>query len=111
MTLFSRRTGSSSRGASSARAGVLAELTLQARAVLDVDDDTVVSISEHDCGDPGCGEQTVILVLRPGQPTRAVTIAKRSESVTRDDLLEALLPPAATARPHPAGRAPRPHER
>jgi hypothetical protein len=94
MTLFSRRNGSS------ARTDAVLELTLQVRAMLDVDDDAVVSISEHDCGDPECGGwQTVILVLRPGQPTTAVRIAKPSESVTRDDLSEALVPAAANARP------------
>jgi hypothetical protein len=94
MTLFSRRNGSS------ARTDAVLELTLQVRAMLDIDDDAVVSISEHDCGDPECGGlQTVILVLRPDQPTTAVKIAKPSESVTRDDLSEALVPSAADARP------------
>jgi hypothetical protein len=94
MTLFSKRNGSS------ARTNAVLELTLQVRAILDVDDDAVVSISEHDCGDPECGGlQTVILVLRPGQPTKAVRIAKPSESVTRHDLSEALVPSAANARP------------
>ena len=101
MTLFSKRQDSfSKRKGSSARTNAVLELTLQVRAILDVDDDAVVSISEHDCGEPECGGlQTVILVLRPGQPTTAVRIAKPSESITRNDLSEALVPPAADARP------------
>jgi hypothetical protein len=101
MTLFSKRQDSfSKRQVSSARINAVLELTLQVRAILDVDDDAVVSISEHDCGEPECGGlQTVILVLRPGQPTKAVRIAKPSESITRNDLSEALVPPAADARP------------
>jgi hypothetical protein len=94
MILFSKRQGSS------ARTNAALDLTLQVRAILDVDDEAVVSVSEHDCGDPECGGlQTVILLLRSGQPTKAVRIAKRSESITRNDLSEALVSSAADARP------------
>jgi hypothetical protein len=49
------------------------ELMVQARAVLDSDGDTVVSVSEHACGDVGCcGQQTVILVMRSDRPTESV---------------------------------------
>jgi len=42
------------------------QLMAQARAILRADDDgTVVSITEHDCGEPECGRgRTVILVMR-----------------------------------------------
>ena len=74
------------------------ELTLLARAILDVNDDTVVSIGEHDCGDPGCcGPRTVVLVLRAGHPTKAIEIEKPLKSVTHGDLSQALAPLAALA--------------
>jgi hypothetical protein len=74
------------------------ELTLLARAILDVNDDTVVSIGEHDCGEPGCGgPRTVVLVLRAGHPTKAIEIEKPIKSVTRVDLSKALAPLAALA--------------
>jgi hypothetical protein len=66
------------------------ELTRLARAILNINDDTVVSIGEHDCGDPGCGTRTVVLVLRAGHPTKAIQIEKPLKSVTRGDLSEAL---------------------
>jgi hypothetical protein len=93
MSLFFRRKRSDS------RTDAAIELTLQARAILDVDDDTVVSISQHDCDEPGCcgGARTIVLVLRPGHPTKGIKIEKPIESVTRDDLSEALALFAAPA--------------
>jgi hypothetical protein len=72
-------------------------LMLQARAILDCDDDEVVSVSEHDCADSACrGSRTVVLVLRPGWRTEAARIDKALGSVTPGDLAEALA--AVTAR-------------
>lgn len=94
MTLFFKRKELSG------RADAALELTRQARAILEVDDEVAVSVSEHDCGEAGCcGLQTVVLVLRPGHSTKAIKIGKPIESVTRDDLSEALAPSAANARP------------
>jgi hypothetical protein len=99
------------RGKASGRRGDVArELTLQARALLSADDDTVVSVSEHDCGDPDCGEgRTVVLVLRPDRPTAAVKINKPIERVTGGDLSAALAPLAdqvTTATADDSARAP-----
>jgi hypothetical protein len=71
-------------------------LMAQARAILRADDEgTVVSITEHDCGEPECGRgRTVILVMRPDQPTEAVKIDKPLDSVTAADLAVALAPMA-----------------
>jgi hypothetical protein len=45
-------------------------LMMQARSMLSVDNEVVVSVNQHDCGDPGCcGTRTVILVMRPDQLT------------------------------------------
>jgi hypothetical protein len=85
MSLFFRRKKSDE------RSNAALELTLQARAILDADDDTVVSVGQHDCDGPGCGgPRTLVLVLRPGHPTKAVRIEKPIESVTRADLSAAL---------------------
>jgi hypothetical protein len=73
------------------------ELTLLARAILEANDDTVVSVGEHDCGDPECGTRTVVLVFRAGHPTKSIQIEKPLKSVTRGDLSEALAPLAALA--------------
>jgi hypothetical protein len=90
MVLFSNRDG----GAERRRDAALA-LMLHARKVLGADDETVVSVRQHDCGDPQCGPAcTVVLVLRPDQPTEAVAIDKPIERVTKTDLSAALAPVA-----------------
>jgi hypothetical protein len=87
------------RRGSDGRSDAALELTLLARAILDAHDDTVISISEHDCGDPGCcGTRTAVLILRAGHPTKAIAIEKPIRSVTRVDLSEALAPLAALVR-------------
>lgn len=69
-------------------------LVIQARAIVGDTEDTVVSVSEHDCGEPACAAQTVILVMRANQPTRAVKIKKPLAAVTGADLAAAMAPPA-----------------
>ena len=79
---------------------------LKARAILGADDETVVSVSEHDCRESACcGARTVILVMRPDQPTDAVKLDKPLESVTEADLSNAL---AALPNRRPPARANRP---
>ena len=74
------------------------DLMIRARGILNVDDDAVVSVSEHDCGDPECrGARTVILIMRPDQPTKAIKINKPLEAVTAGDLSHALAPLASVA--------------
>ena len=68
---------------------------MQTRAILKADNDTVVSVSEHSCGDPECGSQTVILVLRRRQPTEAIKIGKPLDAITSIDLCSALAASAA----------------
>jgi hypothetical protein len=72
------------------------ELKKQARRVLDADDETLVTISEHDCGDPGWGDaRTIVLIMHPRRPTEAVAIDKPVEQITQADLCDALAPLAA----------------
>ena len=90
MALFFRR-----RMASGRRKDAALELMIQARTILGVEDDAVVSVSEHACGDPGCGgARTVILVMRPDRPTEAIKIDKPLDTVTPADLSDALAPEA-----------------
>jgi hypothetical protein len=69
-----------------------ARLEAHARTVIGADDDTAVSVSEHDCGEPGCCGATIVLVMRPKRPTAAVKIGKPLEQVTQTDLSDALAP-------------------
>jgi len=99
MVLFSKRGGGANR-----RSGAALDLTLQARKILGADDDTVITVGEHDCGDPGCGPtRTVVLVLRPSRPTKAVKIDKPIDRVTKADLSAALAP--LLERPSAVGAA------
>ncbi len=82
------------------------DVITQAHALLNGDDDTVVSVSEHNCGDPRCGTQTVVMVMRRSQPTRSVKIKKTLDAVTSADLSVALAPLLA-----PLGRGERPVQR
>jgi hypothetical protein len=86
MTAFFFRRKSSNR-----RRDAALELKLHALTVINAD--TVVSISERDCGDPGCGgARTIVLVMHPRRPTEAVKIDKPLEQVTQSDLTDALAP-------------------
>jgi hypothetical protein len=88
MTAFFFRRKSSNR-----RRDAALELKLHALTVINADDDTVVSVSERDCGDPGCGgTRTIVLMMHPGRTTEAVKIDKPLEQVTQSDLADALAP-------------------
>ena len=83
------------------------ELKEHARTVINADDETVVSISERDCGDPGCGGvRTIVLILHPRRPAEAVKIDKPLEQITQTDLFDALAPLAARAGlPDPSSKS------
>lgn len=52
---------------------------------------TALTVNEIVCRDPSCpGVETVILIMAPGSPTRAVKIPQALESVTEPDVLERL---------------------
>ncbi len=72
------------------------ELKNRALAALNADDETIVAISERDCGDPGCGgARTIVLIMHPRRPTDAVAIDKPLEQITLEDISDALAPLAA----------------
>jgi hypothetical protein len=86
------------RMASQRRKDAALDLMVRARGILNAGDDAVVSVSEHDCGDPECrGARTVILIMRPDQPTKAIKINKPLEAVTAADLSNALAPLASVS--------------
>ena len=88
------------RKTSSHRRNAALELKEHARRAIDADDETVVSVSERDCGDPGCGGvRTIILIMHPTRPTEAIKIDKPFEQITQADLCDALAPLVVRACP------------
>ena len=62
-----------------------------ARGALQVPAGTAFAVNEIACNDPGCpGLETVILVMEPGQKTRALKIPKVLDEVMEQDILKAL---------------------
>lgn len=54
-------------------------------------DDTVMAINEIVCNDPSCpGTETVILIMAPGQTTKALKIGRELAEVTQGDVVSAL---------------------
>ena len=52
---------------------------------------TTLAVNEIACLDPACpGVETVILVMEPGQKTRAYKVAKALDGVTEQDIRAAL---------------------
>jgi hypothetical protein len=68
------------------------------REALALPADSTVSINEILCADPACpGTETVVLVMVPGQRTRAYKVASAMAEVGREALLAALtVPPPAS---------------
>jgi hypothetical protein len=64
----------------------------EVRALLQLGEEDAVSISQIDCGDPACegGAETVILVMRKGQRTKAAKIPKAMALVGKADIAEGL---------------------
>lgn len=62
-----------------------------ARAAGGLEATTVVKVNEIVCPDPACpGYETIILVMAPGQRSRAVKIAKPLEEVEDADVAHAI---------------------
>lgn len=73
-------------GADSGSAGLsraeLARVRDLAASVLALADDVVVKVNEINCLDPACpGQETVILIMAPGERTRALKIRAPVEDV------------------------------
>lgn len=64
-----------------------------ARTALAASPETSFAVNEIACNDPGCpGLETVILVMEPGQKTRALKIQKPLDEITEQDILTAHTP-------------------
>lgn len=63
-----------------------------ARAALGLTDEVSIAVNEIVCTDPGCpGVETVLLIMIPGQKTRAVKIPLSLDEVTEQDVRGAVL--------------------
>jgi len=63
----------------------------QVRGLLSLDETAAVAVNEILCADPACpGSETVILVMKPGEKTRAFKLQMTMDEVTPEALAEAL---------------------
>lgn len=63
----------------------------QVREALALSDDAAVSINEIACADPACPVlETIVLVMQPGQKTRAYKVHGALDDLTGEDLKAAL---------------------
>ena len=79
-------------GDAKAEARALAErLKAQARELLSLPENAAIAVNEIICADPACpGSETVILVMKPGEKTRAYKLQMAMAEVTLEALTEAL---------------------
>ncbi|GJE16288.1 hypothetical protein [Methylobacterium marchantiae] len=76
-----------SRTRSAARSAVAAKLKEELRAALSLGEDDILAVNEIACAEPGCADrETIVLVMRAGEPTRALRIAHGMEAVGPDDI-------------------------
>lgn len=68
-------------------------LKAQVRNLLGLPETTAVAVNEILCADPACpGNETVILVMKPGEKTRAYKLQMAMIEVTPEALVDALRP-------------------
>ena len=68
----------------------LARVKDLAREALALGEEVSISVNEINCTDPACpGTETVILVMVPGERTRALKVMKPVEEVLAEDIREA----------------------
>ncbi|SEO82239.1 hypothetical protein SAMN04487843_10489 [Methylobacterium sp. ap11] len=78
------------RARASAQAAARKDLAERTRRILALAEEDALSVNEIACADPGCPDtETVILLMRAGEPTRAIKIAKPMEAVSEIDVLAA----------------------
>lgn len=79
-------------GDARAEARALAEgLKAQVRERLGLSENAAIAVNEIICADPACpGSETVILVMNPGEKTRAYKLQMAMAEVTAEALAEAL---------------------
>lgn len=63
-----------------------------ARSALGIDDETVISINELACSEPGCPpRETVLLVLEAAAPAMRLSIHKAILDIAEQDVIDACL--------------------
>nr|WP_210302110.1 hypothetical protein [Methylobacterium brachythecii] len=65
--------------------------TLKARVIgaICLGPDDTVAVNEIACADPGCPDmETIVLVMRSGEPTQAFQIRKAIDAIQADDVSE-----------------------
>ena len=79
-------------GDAKAEAKAAAErLKAQVRELLGLPENAAIAVNEIICADPACpGSETVILVMKPGEKTRAYKLQMAMAEVTPEGLAEAL---------------------
>lgn len=79
-----------------AGADAAAQVKRQVRELLDLPENAVIAVNEILCADPACpGTETVILVMKPGEKTRAFKAQMGLAELTPEALAEALSGQAA----------------
>lgn len=74
-----------------AGADAAAQVKRQVRELLGLPDNAVIAVNEILCADPVCpGTETVILVMKPGEKTRAFKVQMGLAEVTPEALAQAL---------------------
>ncbi|GJD59475.1 hypothetical protein [Methylobacterium dankookense] len=75
------------RARSAERAALAAKLKRDVAAALALDPEDAVTVNEIACPDPGCPDlETIVLVMRVGEPTHALRIRRTIDAVTPADL-------------------------
>lgn len=63
------------------------QIKVWVREIWKLDDDVVISITELACRDDGCPDiETVIGIMRPGQPIQTIRFHKPISQIIEDDL-------------------------
>lgn len=74
-----------------AGADAAAQVKRQVRELLGLPDNAVIAVNEILCADPACpGTETVILVMKPGEKTKAFKVQMGLAEVTPEALAQAL---------------------
>jgi hypothetical protein len=74
-----------------AGADAAAQVKRQVRELLRLPENAVIAVNEILCADPACpGTETVILVMRPGEKTRAFKVQMGLAELTPEALAQAL---------------------
>ena len=83
--LFGKGSAAKTQGAAEA-----ARVKALVRLVLDLPDEAAIAVNEIICADPSCpGTETVILVMTPGEKTRAFKLPMAMAEATEPALREA----------------------